>query len=61
MVQVDGADNVQTFTGLPRATPSRVAVAICAAACCERPDRMSRASARRNHRRIRVLIADLGT
>jgi hypothetical protein len=26
MVQVDGADNVQTFTGLPRATPSQEAV-----------------------------------
>jgi hypothetical protein len=25
MVQVDGADNVQTFTGLPRATPSQEA------------------------------------
>jgi Carboxypeptidase regulatory-like domain/TonB dependent receptor len=26
MIQVDGADNVQTFTGLPRATPSQEAV-----------------------------------
>ncbi|MBO0860185.1 MAG: TonB-dependent receptor [Chloracidobacterium sp.] len=26
LVQVDGADNVQTFTGLPRATPSQEAV-----------------------------------
>ena len=25
MIQVDGADNVQTFTGLPRATPSQEA------------------------------------
>jgi len=25
LVQVDGADNVQTFTGLPRATPSQEA------------------------------------
>ena len=26
LVQVDGVDNVQTFTGLPRATPSQEAV-----------------------------------
>ena len=26
MIQVDGADNIQTFTGLPRATPSQEAV-----------------------------------
>ena|SRR5436309_1188434 len=25
MIQVDGADNVQTYTGLPRATPSQEA------------------------------------